>query len=218
MKRTFTCGEHPEYGGLGWAADWMRGADPIQGMGCAHDILEHPPNMPLGAESEFMALGAMLWLRGETGFFFSGTPAENAAVDFPDILERVMNGEETLKDPGKTRALSEWDYGSLDGQCQSAVRKGVALLISDRGYTFPSIAKHMPPEYRQRMVGWMRKGIRYAVRRYKHGNNEVAYLFKRMEKEFDRRLESAKEGAQIAVHVNLKQCSFRMEEVWPNEY
>ena len=37
ITRTFICEEHQEYSGKGWRPEWIPGADPLEGMGAAHD-------------------------------------------------------------------------------------------------------------------------------------------------------------------------------------
>ena len=65
---TFKVEEHEEYGSLGFKPSWYPNGAPLGGMTAAHDILEHFPNDNGGAESEFLALGAALWIRGDAKF------------------------------------------------------------------------------------------------------------------------------------------------------
>lgn len=54
---------------IGWKPLWMRNADPTESEFVPHDIMEHFGEEVITLESELMALGAMLYVRAENGFF-----------------------------------------------------------------------------------------------------------------------------------------------------
>lgn len=72
MKYDFKLEEHEEFGYVGLKAMFMRGAEPATGLTCAHDIIEHFRGLNLDSDSEAMALGATLYIRGMTGWFRRG--------------------------------------------------------------------------------------------------------------------------------------------------
>lgn len=91
---------------LGWRLKSRPGYDPLQGMAVAHDVLEHFPDSTDSIADEFQALGASLWLRGETGYDRRGGdfPAGNLAAEFLDIfIHRESEGYAFPERPRYTR-------------------------------------------------------------------------------------------------------------------
>lgn len=151
IYRKFVCEEHEAYGGKGWKPTWFGGADPLGGQGVAHDILEHFPHDEGGAEGEFMALGAAYYIRGETGRLSNMYSAEeNLAADIPEIFGRIARGGQTLRDPGRTRAIPDSDEG-----LRTIVAKGLRLARSES----PEVMGGLPIGASQRILGWLRKGV-----------------------------------------------------------
>lgn len=199
IRRTFVCEEHEEYGSLGWRPEWMPNAEPYGGMAVAHDMLEHEPNDDGGAEAEFRALGAALWLRGDTGYFQNGRPGENLASDIPDILGRVWYGGQTLTDPGRTYRLPERAEIELN-RVRSELRKHYQ-------YEDPEDRRPTRQEV-DRILGWMRRGYRGAIRRFRRLDNYSLChaVYQRIENTADALLRHAEEGQRMIVRVNLRRC------------
>jgi hypothetical protein len=111
IVRKLTCKEGEL--GIGWMPNWVKDAaiDPGQGITVSHDILEHIVDDIGGAEGELMALGALLWIRGESGWFYNQMRMAYRSVtdilgsDIAIILEQIEYGNQTLKCPGKTHNL-----------------------------------------------------------------------------------------------------------------
>src|ERR1044072_3858805 len=85
--REFVIAEHRDLGYTGLAPNWMPGhqADPLQGMGAAHDVLEHGSHDTV----EWQGLGGSLWVRPE--WYYSrriGNPdrAENIASEWENLF------------------------------------------------------------------------------------------------------------------------------------
>lgn len=219
LVRKFVFEEDPEYGNNGWRPLWMRGATANSGDGrlVAHDILEHHPNMELGAEAEFHAIGASYWIRGENGGFANTiySAVEQYAADFPSILRRVDCGEETLKDPGVTRALSEYLYGDADEALQDIVREGFKLTA--REYDYP--LRGLPMFARKRALGWMRKGYRYARQRYCEATDGwgVNALFTKTAEAVNRVTRHADLGMEMTVRLDVRRCDVKAFADYPNE-
>jgi hypothetical protein len=223
LIRRFEFKEDPVYGGEGWIPSWMKGANTVTGSGAAHDILEHHPHMALGAEAEFHALGAVYWLRGETGWFYKNTfinlrPENIISRDFPSILERVGEGTESLGQPPKTRALSRNHYGDAEDAIQEIIRNGMRFARKewedqrDEDYPMP-----IPSDSDQRILSWMRMGYRYASKRFGMGNNfETEYLFDRITKEVDKHRD-ADPGMELTVRINFKKKSVTAYADFPAE-
>lgn len=211
LVRKFIFEEDPEYGNNGWRPLWMKGATANSGDGrlVAHDILEHHPNMELGAEAEFHALGASYWIRGENGGFNHTiySPEEQYAADFPSILQRVDAGDETLKDPGVTRPLSEDLYGGADSVLMEIVRKGFRLTAKE--YDYP--LRGLPMFARKRVLGWMRKGYRYARQRYGHATDgySVNSLFVKTAEAVNRVTRHSELGMEMTVRLDVRRCEVK---------
>lgn len=208
LVRKFTFGEDEEYGGEGWLPSWMKGANAMRGQGCAHDILEHHPNMGLGAEAEFHALGACYFVRGETGYFpISG--AHSLANDFPSILGRVHDGVETLRCPPNTRPLHSDVFGDADDALMSIVDKGMGL--ARREFTYRDEELSLPFDASRRVLGWMRRGYRYAAKRYAAGGQfQARYLFDEITKAVDQKGRFAELGMEMTVRVNLRRANVKV--------
>lgn len=221
-KFRFKYKEDQDYGGMGWIPTWMKGANTVTGRGAAHDILEHHPTMPLGAECEFHALGALFWGRGETGWFSQYTmfPVnEVIARDHISILQRVAEGEETLLKPPRTRKLSEDLYGDADEALHEMIRKGIQMSKKEwedmTEYKMP-----IPNDAADRILGWMRMGYRYAARRF--GSNhqwEMSHLFELISREVDK-IEKREElwpDDELVVSTNFKKFTARVDLIHPEE-
>ena len=93
LAKTFQVEENEEYGTLGFRPVDMPDADPLSGVTCAHDLLEHEPGDDGSLAAEFRALGASLWLRGETDYHSrNGSrahPFEHLAADFPALFAHL---------------------------------------------------------------------------------------------------------------------------------
>jgi len=219
LIRKFEFAEHKEYGINGWKPMWMKGADPITGQGVPHDILEHHPNMELGAEAEFHALGASWWIRGENGYFMNGSraAADNYASDFVNILERVSNGEETLHSPCKTRRIDPDFYGDADERLVEIVTKGIRLARDE--YEDEEYKLMLPRDAHERILGWMRKGYRYAYHRFSPTIDpcSLCCLFERTTERVSRLTEHAEVGMVMRVKLDLRQHEVTAFADYPEE-
>lgn len=204
LVRKFNFEEDPEYGEDGWMPSWMKGANIVNGLAAAHDMLEHHPNMALGAEAEFHALGACWWLRGQTGMLGGyRTPEENIAGDFISILERVAFGQETLNRPPDARRLSSYYFGDADDDLNEIVRKGMEMFSNEWEYRDEGPAS-IPHDSSKRILNWMRLGYRYASARYGMGREyDMSHLFSQIAAEVDRHA-VADLGSVLTVRANLK--------------
>ncbi len=221
LVRKFRWQEDEDYGEMGWMPTWMKGANVCDGRSAAHDILEHHPNMELGAEAEFHALGAVYWGRGECGdlSIYHGT-VDALSGDFISILQRVAYGQETLNAPPSTRALSEYHYGHADEELREIAKKGVKKAREEWVYQSDESDHEMPIPHdaEQRCLDWMRRGYRYASRRYGMGNNySMVHLFNEVARVVDRH-KHADLGMELTVTVNLKRLTAQAYSDYPREY
>lgn len=223
LSRTFTVKEHEEYGSIGLQPDWVGNqamVEPIGGMGAAHDILEHPINGIGGAENEFMALGAMYWIRGQNNWWARGGNVrkveEHMTSDYEQILPRIFEGYETLKDPGRTYRLSD----ECAEECfRSSVNIGFRNVISEREEYDQAVKDLIHAGGKERIIGWLRKGYRMAQKRYRGIDNyHLSYVFSRIEKALDKELKHADEGMKVKVQIDLERGLVRAESFWPEDY
>jgi hypothetical protein len=223
IKRTFSRAEHPDFGFTGWKPSWMPNGDPLEAMGCTHDILEHVVDKISGAEGEMMAFGCALFVRGEGGYWngrHHNEPSDNLSSDFNDILPRIFQGAESMQDPGRTYQLSD---GWVEQQINDTVRKGFQLVKSEQylDEPLPKIPGGMSQaECKRRMVGWMRKGYRAAVRyyrgRYRMDAYTAGHMFNQIQEEIAK-YEYAEIGMEMTVRVDLRYMDVTIECDYPRD-
>src|SRR5258706_10369581 len=103
MKYIFISEEHEDFVTLGWKLKGCSGMDPLSGMAVAHDCMEHFPKVGQadGVAEEFMALGAALWIRGDTGYWANNyhTPGANIGADARDIFSHIIHENYSFNAP-----------------------------------------------------------------------------------------------------------------------
>lgn len=211
-KYTFKVKEHEEYGGLGFTPSWYPNGDPLPGMTVAHDILEHFPKDDGSAEGEFLALGAALYIRGETGYMQRNGnvngPKEHLAADLPMVWDYHTNRDRrtTIKPCGLVR-----DEDLME-QCREIVQIGVRNM-RDEDRQAPDA------ETQERIARWIAKGYKRASVRYaKHGAYEIAYsVFQKIEEQADRCLRGAEEGMILTVSLNLNNLNVSVDCDYPQD-
>lgn len=176
ISQEFLIERHPDYGELGFRPKFMEDGDAFGPMALAHDILEHTPEACRvgGAEGEFMATGAMTFVRFE-GHFWSrfqpgnvNPPEAHMSSDFADIFRKIEAGEQTLKDPGVTRKCRH------DTFFWKIIRTGFKNCRDEK--------TKYPKGAGRRLLGWMRRGYRSAVKRYKgYDPYTICRLFSELE-------------------------------------
>lgn len=210
LVRKFVCKEHEEIGDLGWEPTFLKGEgfEPSWGFGLSHDILEHKVDNIGGAEGEFMAFGAMIWIRGASGWIYNGRNimirsfSDMVESDFADVLSRIVRGDQTLKCPGRTYKLR--DYDSWESEMGVLVNKGISYFLQEMQESLNDFWLSKD-EIKRRAIGWMRKGFRKAEKYYsKHnlGPCDVAYIFDKITKEVERQGELI-EGDTLTIRIDL---------------
>jgi hypothetical protein len=201
MIYLFDVKEHEEYGMLGLRLRGKPHFDPVTGMGAAHDILEHFPNDEGDMEAEMQALGASLLVRNDAYFNMRGnkhSAVDNLASDFPFTFDQHMEGRTMLRDPGRYHL-----HGAIADQLAElgpAIRK--AFADERDGEALPEWVA--TGEAERRLLGWINKGYRRAIKRYKGVNHWLPAMFQRLEQELDSALKHAEEGQVVRAAVNFK--------------
>jgi hypothetical protein len=203
------------FGEKGWRQSWQPHFDAYTGIAVPHDILEHPPGGDGGAEDEIMAMGGAWVIRGDNGYFQRNgnvnPPHVHMASDMPDIFCRILEQEQTLKDPGCTYRLhNEFDEDCVQ-KCVQHTWKELRGELPDRGYSSETVDEVLSNENKRRYTGWLRRGIQVARSRYYHCDTyHLAYgLFDKISKQSDHLLEDAQIGDILHVSINLKQGTQR---------
>ena len=189
MKRyKFTVKEHSEYGSLGFAPKWYPAGDPLPGMAVAHDILEHFPKDDGSAEGEYQALGAALWIRGESGYFQRNgninAPKGHISSDLP-MIWRIQSHVRECK---VVRDVT------LMETCRETVQLGVKLVEDEYlEYSDQSIPSEIEREY---IARWIATGFKRAEKRYSYTDSyTVAYqLFRGIEEAADKAFTAETKG------------------------
>jgi len=191
LIREFRRAENDEYGENGWL---MKGAPstymPIGGMGVAHDLLEHRRNDEGSVRDELLAFGAMLYVRGEGGYWNRNAsrlePGEHLGGEMANDLGIKYEGiERGIPDPGRTLRLEddveEWIEQAIRG-CRSEIKEHLSgWHTGDAPFSGDQIN-----EFLDRARGWLRRGYRMARRRYKNIDVCVlSHLFAEIEKKAD---------------------------------
>lgn len=215
IVRKLTCEEDRENGGEGWMPQWLKnhnGIEPSYGFGISHDILEHIVDKIGGAEGELMAFGASLWVRGEAG------KEMRLQYDFARMLEAIIvNGNQTLKCPGRTYKLRDYDY--WDAEMGRIVSNGIDIFESDCEIYLDTGDFHLTvSEIKRRAISWMRKGFRKAQEYYRrHGLDSfsVAYLFDKITKIVEHESKGMELGEVLTIRIDFKACEVTGSKDYP---
>lgn len=136
-QRTFEWAEDQSTGEWGWIPEWLDGVDDpyaFIGDGVAHDALEHEAHESDGdLENETRALGAVYFVRGESGWFGSrnrgnASPDENIASDFIDLYRAFAYAGDSIGDETPTAAT---DPHGMAPTFRHIVRAGIRQAIAE---------------------------------------------------------------------------------------
>jgi hypothetical protein len=209
----FTVAEHEEFGSLGFRPAWYPQGDPLGGMAVAHDILEHFPKDDGSAEGEWQALGASLYIRGNSGYYArngsASTPEQNIASDLPTVFGVLRSRD--------GRSFAKPCKPSRDAEVMSQAREAVSCWLRECEY----MSEEDRPDATtcERVACWIAKGYQRAKVRYKtHGAGNVAYgLFAQIEEGADKALKHADEGMVLTVRVDFRALNVSLDCDYPHE-
>ena len=169
----------------------------------AHDAIEHIKG-DTSWQGELIALGQMLYIRGEGEYWSNYTQqvtldvAKHMSSDFLHFLP--IEGW-FVPDPGRTTRL--------DDDIEATIDRMFADLRRSIPYEFDPEDDDRAPKAGQvdtaceRIRGWLRKGYRVAVRRF-HGASayQVADLFARIEREASDAIKQA--GEELYYRLDIR--------------
>jgi len=202
--RRFVRQHHEEYGFDGWRPQWIPHFDPSEGPGVAHDTLEHVLHDAGTVETEFMAMGAIAWLRGTGGWFHQHRPhasdlAYQMSGDFLQQAEYLDGEDRKMKTAPKTRPLDDY----MEDVLSDCVRKGMAIVRSEHSDR-PFIRDAIDPVS---ALSYMRTGYRRTARRYAGSDPcEMAHIFDEVAKGAEHHGKYAELGDVLVVRVELNRC------------
>jgi hypothetical protein len=210
LIRRFKLKEHEDFGSNGWL---MVGAPdtyvPLSGMAVAHDLLEHRRNDQGTVEDELLAFGAVLYIRGEGGYWArKGSPYQpgyHLGGEIGNDLGVKYGGvENRIQDPGRTRPLEE-HVEEWIAEAIAEARSALKECCND--FTFKQVE-----EFLSRAVGWIRRGYRMALKRY-HGIPvcNLAYLYAQIEEKADRLLkDDMAQYCEMVIRLDPRKCNVQV--------
>lgn len=226
LIREFEFAMHEEYGNIGLRPTWIPNTDPFLGMAVAHDILEHMPGDKGTFEDEMQALGASLWIRSN-GYYqrngninpvhvHIGSEFENQKDYFSQRGDGIC-----ISDPGRTLALDEWVENDITEALKYGRKCERDRCRENEGYGDDTITL-MTSRNMRYIHGWMRKGYRRTVRRYKGIQSyQVEHMFITIEEKADLLIKHAEiEGAKVKFIVDVDRGDVRtvMQEYGDDDY
>jgi len=206
MHYDFVIEKHEEHGTIGLKALFLLGAQPAQGFTCAHDIMEHFPGT-LDSDSEAMALGAMLYVRGEGGFFDLSrlSIAQNISGDISSLdTEAHMWGD--ITNPGKTIKLQS---DEAEAWIEESIKLAIEEIIEEYGQEPPH------KEWGAWVRGWLRKGYRKASRRYQADSCSLTHAFMLMTAHLDEGLKRAEQSDIVRLSFVSKTLDMNVTIISP---
>lgn len=169
----------------------------VWGMGMAHDVLEHARNDDGSVEAEMTALGAMMYLRGQGGYWRH----ENYGFQLSGAFEFLAN--KGLADlaacPYKHRPcepLTDW------------IRNAKKLFTSQYDDGEYDEAMHHAPAWL--LHGWRRTASRYAKMHPCH----LVRLFHNIEQQANNMIMLLPEGATVKLSYHVKSGFADLEQVY----
>lgn len=217
LIRRFKLKEHEEYGMNGWL---MVGAPntyvPLTGMAVAHDLLEHRRNDQGTVEDELLAFGAILYIRGEGGYWARKgnvhPPGHHLGSEIADDLGVKYEGISLgIQDPGRTRPLEDHVEEWITDAIREA-RVHIREYMNNGHASDPIVDKSQVEEYLSRVVGWIRRGYRMTAKRY-HGipSYNLAYLYAQIEEQADKLLkDDMAQYCEMVIRLNPRKCSVQV--------
>lgn len=160
FSRKFIWGED-QNGNTGWIPFHIRHFDAGVAMTVAHDTLEHFDPKDSSLKAEFLAFGAMLYLRGEgewwANFSRTMTP-EFADQAYNEVTMFIAHNGDTLPHCRARKLDDEMLEDSLTRLYDLALKEA-REYYTEEPIDWPTKIKDA--------INWMRKGYRKAAKRYK---------------------------------------------------
>jgi hypothetical protein len=165
----------------------------------AHDILEHFSNTTCSWEDELLALGAMIHVRANDGYFTSNTYNPDWTTHLANDLLQVFSFVST------TRLLHDVavrDVNHVGDDIDSAITKAYKNMLLERSYDEDNYDIEVITQQLPLIKKWVIKGYNKAVKRYSKCDYPIVNLFYKIENELQKNWYK-EENTKITVSVNL---------------
>ena len=215
-RTAFTWGINNETGMDGWIPDAQPEFDPSNGLGVAHDSLEHLKLHEGTIEQECHAFGVMLYGRGLGGYFYqlrslNPDPVWHMGASlggaFRDVFEAGREGP--LKKP-TGRIYPVEDGEDLIGEIVRQTVKSFDLEAD----AYPGQEEWFNAHrlaIKQNLALWLRKGARDAERYYRAPSWALSDLFRRVAEKVDEFTHIAEEGDRLVVTVQRETLNWSVK-------
>jgi hypothetical protein len=214
IAKTFTLETHEEYGEIGLRPSNEPNADPLGGMSTAHDMLEHMPGADFGVADELIAFGAILYVRGKTGWWahqgrYICDPVDNMVAEMPEILRHIE--EIGFMPAPSTRPLH-------DEYCEERIQRLVLKIPENAKKNGDVDILDLAEEHTEDIRSYLRIGVQRARRRYRHHDIwNVMETFNKIMETADKEIEHYKEWADTRTEVRIS-ANIRHVEVHTQWY
>jgi len=205
MKYLFDVMENEDHGEKGLRLQSLTSCDPHGPLTATHDLFEHF-HEELDTDREALALGAMLYTRGE-GNYFMFQVGMTVSSDFAHLLEWADTWGE-LTDPGVTRPLKDHVEAWITSGLVEAMNE-----LKEQELDIPTMWPHW-------VRGWVRKGYREAKQRYSLPPVLISESFRRVRKDIEECFKHADIGSILEVHFVRKTLEHRVRliEIWDEDH
>lgn len=230
MRYEFTCAEHDEYGTKGWCPAWMRDADPLPGMGVAHDIMEHPAKDNGTVEDEIRAFGAALRIRHEGGWWHmqgqrSADWHANVSYEIFEFLRKWADGNGDWLHWYYVKRSTRLDAES-EAQIDTAWQALFKHLRDEIDHPDDDDLRRkchdgLSDQHAKRFRQLVREGYRMACKRFRSDPCSLAHVFEQISQQADKALDFAEVGVdRLIIQLNRTSLDLRvsLKSLEPDEY
>ncbi len=212
---SFIAGKNPIDGADGWQPTELAGDkrgpafDAVIPIMTVHDVMEHFPGDEYAVHAEYMAQGAMLWLRYEGGFF--GQVGESIAAVVPAALGMLF--AQIKRNSLETKAIDLLDgHASWDKPLPTAVQFAYYEMLSegkkiiDKTYSYST--KETMMKSLERGAPWIVRGYWRQAERYNGlDRKRLVNLYKKTVEQ----IKDVKAGAKLKLTMNYERYTSKVE-------
>ena len=196
----FVYGTDPEYGNKGLKFKDCS-FNYVSGEHIAHDILEHF-RRDASVEDEYRAFGAIIWLRGEPGYFRDWESHISASI--ADIWRHMYTRDENLADIAPRR------IGGIDADLDSLMSR--ALEAARKAYVRDGVSSNVFADFKKnlpRIRNLIRSGYRKARQKYgRIGQRQMKNLSDELSRVADQAERACKsEGQEVDIMIDWKKLT-----------
>lgn len=217
---TFVTGKNPIDSALGWKPTDLAGDgkslsfDPVAPVMAVHDLMEHFPGDEYDPHNEYMAQGAMLWLRFEGGFFPDSSPTGLAAAVVKPAFGMLFYHIRQQKLETK-----EWTAGEMDPFKKMKEGTAFALLELITVAQRHAVASTSYQDERNRLTKSLARSIPWITNGYVRASERYAGLDKlkliRLYKNTVAQIEKFTEGSTLKLTMEYEKYTSRVELTIP---